>query len=98
LALHLSQGIVVHKINATENSFSYYQSSWHKTDIADNATHILRVFSVEVHLSKSELWEHKHSWGKLSGLVVVPECLVIIALQTIVPTHETASHYDIFQD
>jgi hypothetical protein len=58
------------------------------TDLAANVTHILCVFSVNVHLTETEVWEHEHRWRELRGLIVVLECLVIITLQATAPTHE----------
>jgi hypothetical protein len=63
------------------------------TDLAANVTHILCVFSVNVHLAETKVWEHEHSWRKLRGLVIVLECLVIITLQAT----ETAGHYNMFR-
>jgi hypothetical protein len=63
------------------------------TDLAANVTHILCVFSVNIHLTETKVWEHEHSWRKLRGLVVVLECLVIITLQATALTDETAGHY-----
>jgi len=44
-------------------------------------THIFRVFSIDIHLPKTKVWQHKHSRRKLRGLVIILECLVIIPLQ-----------------
>jgi hypothetical protein len=83
---------IVHGIQ--ELSYYYFQL---RTDLADNVTHILCVFSVNVHLTKTKVWEHEHSRCKLCGLVVVLECLVIITLQPAAQTHETVSNYNMFK-
>lgn len=44
-------------------------------------THIFWVFSIDIHLPETKVWQHKHSRRKLRGLVIILECLVIISLQ-----------------
>lgn len=46
-------------------------------------THIFCVSTVDVHLSQAEVWQYKISRGKLSGLVIVLECLIIVILEHI---------------
>jgi len=75
-------------MNAIENQ-PHWLSQFTGTLNSQFATHILCVFSVDIHLTKTKVWKHEHSWCKLRGLVVVLKCLIIIPLQAAPPTHIT---------
>lgn len=63
----------------SSGQFRYYILKLHFSKNMHN-TYIFIIPSEDVHLAKAKEWQHKVSWCKLCGLIIILEGLIIVLL------------------